>query len=232
MGVNLLLSDKQKTLLASIVPGIKSGEVAGDWYVSYAVGGFDISGLGNDPNLNELWQEAEEADFEVFVRLGFFMRFRQTQEFVLRFGLHKGAILDGYKRGWKVNEKDNVQVSISGGDFRGAIVNAASTLNNVQQSIGSASGLSDDAKAQLAQLVSELKEVLSKIPEEESEEAEVLAHHAQVAVNQLNTPKPNKKLLSISVDGLEQAAKNLERVAVPVAAIAVKIAMILRPLTM
>ena len=40
------------------------------------------------------------------------------------------------------------QINISGGDFRDAIVNAASTLNNVQQSIDANSSLEEDTKAQ------------------------------------------------------------------------------------
>ena len=225
MDIDVLLIPKQKKLLELLVPGIEFGRIKGDLTIMLGAEGHGIAGLGSDTQLREIWSKAEEADFEVFVSRGFFIPKPQLQQHVLRFALDKGLILDAYKRGWKLPSKEaNQVVNISTGD--GSIINYQSTLTNVQQSIGSTPLLSGDAKAELTQLVGELKEALTDVSEDGADDAEVLVRHAEAAVNELNIAKPNKKWLQANIEGLEKAAKNLERILPPVVGIAVKIALV------
>lgn len=145
--------------------------------------------------------------------------------------LNEYLILDAVDNDFEVNDwikGQGNQYNLS--NISGSNINIESKLENVQQSIGADTPLSE----KLTDLIEQLKEALAdaKLDDEDAAEAEVLAHHVQVAVDQLNSDKPNKKLLSISVDGLEQAAKNIERVAPRVVKAAAAIALILRPFTM
>lgn len=71
--VEQLLSDRQKDLLRSIVPGLQNGTVKTDWYILFQ--GSDIAAMvGVDNELSKLWKrEARPADFVVFERCGFFI---------------------------------------------------------------------------------------------------------------------------------------------------------------
>jgi hypothetical protein len=62
------LTEKQKRLLRSIVPGLKDGRVKPEWRLLY---GDDrimaIFGLDDDGSLwREVWNEVSYADFEMF----------------------------------------------------------------------------------------------------------------------------------------------------------------------
>lgn len=188
-----------------------------------------IFGLDKEGKLwREVWSGVKDSDFVAFVRCGFFERTGEAN-----FSLDEYLILDAVDHDFEVNEwvkGQGNQYNLN--NISGSNINIGSKLDNVQQSIGAATPLSDDAKTQLTQLIEQLKEALNDVPEDDADEAEVLAHHAEVAVNQLNASKPNKKLISMSVEGLEQAAKNIERIAPRVVKIAAAIALILRPFTM
>jgi hypothetical protein len=60
------------------------------------------------------------------------------------------------------------------GDFRGAMVNVKSTLNNVSQTIN-ASSAEPALKDELNQLIEQLTEALKEAPEDKVEEAEAVA---------------------------------------------------------
>ncbi len=110
------------------------------------------------------------------------------------------------------------------GNFSGAILNIKSTLSNVSQSIGAAPHGDAAAKAQLQQLIEQLSAELQKAPTEKASEAEAVAETAKQAVEQATKEKPNKTLVTISAEGLKQAAQNLATVLPTVLPLATKIA--------
>jgi hypothetical protein len=110
------------------------------------------------------------------------------------------------------------------GDFRGAILNIKSTLENVSQSIGAAPHGDAATKAQLQELITQLSAALQQAPPEKTSEAEAVAETAKAAVEQATKEKPNRTLVQISAEGLKQAAQNLASVLPAVLPIAQKIA--------
>jgi hypothetical protein len=117
------------------------------------------------------------------------------------------------------------------GDFRGAIVNLKSTLNNVRQTAGQIPGGDDDTRKQLQELIGKLSAELEKAPPEKKEDIEAVAETAKALVEQAKSEKPNKTLLQISGEGLKQAAKNIGDVLPAVVSIAVQIVAAVTKLT-
>jgi len=117
------------------------------------------------------------------------------------------------------------------GDFRGAIVNLKSTLNNVRQTAGQIPGGDDDTRKQLQELIGQLSTELEKAPPEKKEDIEAVAETAKALVEQAKSEKPNKTLLQISGEGLKQAAKNIGDVLPTVVSIAVQIVAAVTKLT-
>ena len=111
------------------------------------------------------------------------------------------------------------------GDFRGAIVNIQSKLENVQQTVGDLHGTDDTARQELHDLIGRLSQELQKLPEGKKEEAEAVAETAKVLVDQAKAEKPNKTMLQISGEGLKQAARNLADILPGVLSIATQIVM-------
>lgn len=225
------LTERQKDLIRSLAPGLRDGTVETEWTVARSIGtpakGIPITilRLSNDLLLSG-WKDVKTADFDAFVQCGFFNQKSQTS-----YTLNEALILDAVDHNFADDEPTpSAQINFYGGDFRGAIVNAAATLTDVQQSIG-ATPLSDDAKAQLTQLIEQLKEALAnaELPEDEAEEAEAAAHHVQAAVDQLNSAQPNKRIIKSSVNEFEKAIKNVGRIVPPIIALGAQIATLLRP---
>ncbi len=113
---------------------------------------------------------------------------------------------------------DNIRLE---GDFRGAIVNIKSRLENVSQAVGQMPGADEDARKELQRLIQQLSKELEKTPPARQEQAEAVAETAKTLVDQAKADKPNKTMLQISGEGLKQAAKNLAEVlpaVIPIAA--------------
>ena len=222
------LTDRQKDMIRSLAPGLRDGKVDTDWTIMHGEDRiFSIYGLDNNGKLwREVWDGVKDSDFVAFGRCGFVDQMGEEN-----YSLNEYLILNAVDHDFADDDKtQGTQINISGGDFRGSNVNIASTLTNVQQSISSSS-LDDEVKAQLSQLVGELKETLAaaKLPDDEAEEAEALAHHVQVAVDQLNASKPNKRLIKSSVDEFVKGIQNVGRILPPIIAIGTQIATILHP---
>ena len=109
------------------------------------------------------------------------------------------------------------------GDFRGAFVNIKSTLTNVQQSIGEIQTNNTDARDELAQLVAQLTDLLTRVDDERQEQAEAVAQTAKALVDHAKSEKPNKAMVKITGDGLKQAAQNLADVFPTIVTIAAQI---------
>ncbi len=226
------LTIRQKNMIWALIPGLQDGSIKTTWIIAHGNDRIHNIGGFRNPEIRKIWNDVEDADFQDFVNCRLFSGYPAAAEMQYTLTLSRQRIFDVVDSDFEDVDRPQINhVTISVGD--NSIINYQSTLTDVQQSISSTSQLNDETKAQLTELFGKLKDALANaaLDEDGQEEAEVLAHHAQVAVDQLNSGKSNRKLLSISVDGLEKAAQNLERVGVPVVAFAAQIAMILRPLT-
>lgn len=126
-----------------------------------------------------------------------------------------------------VNMGDQFNMS---GDFRGAILNIKSTLNNVSQSVGAMPHGDEQLKAELQRLIAELSAALEKAPPEQAETAQEVAQSAELLVKTAGEEKPSKTLLKISGESLRQAAQNLAAVMPLVLPIATQIVETVRKL--
>jgi hypothetical protein len=117
------------------------------------------------------------------------------------------------------------------GDFRGAIVNIQSKLQNVQQSVGDIQGGDEATRKELYDLIGKLSHELETVPPGKKEDAEAVAETAKALVDQAKAEKPNKTLLHISGEGLKEAARNLGEVMPAVLSIATQIVMTVARLT-
>ena len=119
-----------------------------------------------------------------------------------------------------VNEGDTINMS---GDFRGAMVNVKSTLNNVQQTIGTMATADDSAKDELQGLIKQLEGALAEVPATNAEDAEAISQMTEALVEQAAQEKPNKAMLQISGEGLKAAARNLKEITPDVLSIATSV---------
>lgn len=109
------------------------------------------------------------------------------------------------------------------GDFRGAILNLKSDLQDVTQTIGSIPQADGATKEELEKLVKALFDELQKAPVEKVEEAEAIVDLTKDLVDKAAVQKPNKTTLQITGEGLKQAAQNIADVMPTVLSIATKI---------
>ena len=109
---------------------------------------------------------------------------------------------------------------ISFGNVSGSIINVDSTLEQVTQSIGTASHVDEVSKKQLTELVEQLKTELQKLPIAKREEAEAIADSAKALIEAGTKAQPNKPTVKITADGLKKAAENLAGVMPTVISIA------------
>ena len=117
------------------------------------------------------------------------------------------------------------------GDFRGAILNTKSTLNNVQQGIGELPTDDISTRRELQELIGQLNEILQKAPPEKHEQAEAVAETARTLVEQAADEKPNKTVMQITGESLKKAAQNLAEVMPSVITIATQIVLAVGKLT-
>jgi len=115
--------------------------------------------------------------------------------------------------------KDKIQISNVVGP-----VNVKSQLNRVTQIAKNAATLPDDKREQLAALVEELKAALQAATEKRPEDADRVARSAELVVVEAAKQKPDKGFLSITSEGLKQAAKTVADIAPAVIGVAAKIA--------
>lgn len=115
--------------------------------------------------------------------------------------------------------KDKIQVSGVVGP-----VNIKSTLDNVIQTVQQAPGWSDDRRQELGKLIAELKAALQAAAEQRPDDAERVTKTAELVVAEAIKAKPDRSFLSISAEGLKQAARAVADIAPTVLAVAAKVA--------
>lgn len=115
--------------------------------------------------------------------------------------------------------KDKIQVQNVVGS-----VNIKSRLDHVTQMVSTAAPLKDADRETLTKLIVELKEALAVASEKRPEDADRVAASVETVTSELAKAKLNKTFLSISLEGLKQAAKAVEDIAPSVLAVAGRIA--------
>lgn len=98
---------------------------------------------------------------------------------------------------------------VMSGDFRGAILNIESKLDNVTQSFAAMPNARPDQKEQLAQLVAELKRVLGSIAPEQAPDAETLVRRVGVLAEEATAANPDPQSVSDLGDLVKRAAGKL-----------------------
>jgi hypothetical protein len=228
------LTDRQKNMIRSLVPGLENGDVKTEWLIvrgDNCIQG--IFGLDDDGTLRrEVWNDVRDSDFSAFEECGFFECTKTDRYGPTNYTLNEYLITEAVKHDFEVNDwqkKETVNQFNLSGDFSGSVLNIASTLTDVQQTIGSIPGMDNDTKTELAALFDELQQELANIPEEHANDAEAIVESAKMALEQLNRDKPNKTMLSVSVEGLKKAAENIASILPNVAVTAGKIVKIIIP---
>jgi hypothetical protein len=89
------------------------------------------------------------------------------------------------------------------------IVNTASILDSVTQSVQANTNLSEPDKDTLNSLLEQLNIALKEMPKENADDAEAVAETAKTLIERATKEKPNKRLIEISSDGLKGAAQNI-----------------------
>jgi len=120
---------------------------------------------------------------------------------------------------------DKIDIS---GDFRGALVNVKSQLENVTQIIHSLPTGDEESKTELLKLIEELKAVLSKVPEEKVKEAEKVSNRVEALTREISEKEPDKEMISMTGESLKRAVKNIADVlpsVIPLAAQIVTVAL-------
>jgi len=127
-----------------------------------------------------------------------------------------------------INEANMGDINISGGDFRGSILNINSTLNNVKQSINN-TDIESPTKKALLELIDKLNEELQKAPKGVEEDADYVAESAKSFVETATKESPNPKMIEIKGEGLKKAAENIAKILPNVLNIALQILAFFKP---
>jgi len=123
------------------------------------------------------------------------------------------------RRGGKLDmSRDKIEVS-------GVIgpVNIKSRLDKVTQTVNNAPSLASDKRTELAAMIRELQEALAAAPATRAEDAAQVTRAAEMVVAEVTKEKPSKGMLSVSAEGLKEAAKALADITPTVIGIATKI---------
>jgi ElaB/YqjD/DUF883 family membrane-anchored ribosome-binding protein len=120
-------------------------------------------------------------------------------------------------------ERQQDQFTMSG-NFQGALLNIKSDLENVNQSIGALPNVDDVAKVELQRLVSELEQLLQRVPREQEKEAETLAKRLETLVEESGKAEPDREMVAFSAQSLHKAANNIAAVLPAVLPVATRIA--------
>ncbi len=213
------LTERQKNMLRSLVPGLKSGQVESEWIIVY---GDDrilgIFGLDDDGQLwRDTWDGVKYSDLEVFERYGFFKHTRTDKHGIkTNYALNEAAIIEVVENDFEMPTASSASQTTFYIDSPGGIVNIQSTLKNVSQVIHNAPQLDDNFKAELTSLIDQLTVALTEVPDEYAEDAEAVAVEAGRLAEDVSRAKPNRRSIQISADGLKRAAQDLAAIAPPV----------------
>jgi hypothetical protein len=115
--------------------------------------------------------------------------------------------------------KDKIHVSQVVGP-----VNIKSRLDQVTQSVMQAPALDEVRRAELARLIGELHAALQAAADQRPDDAERVVKTAELVIAEASKPKPDKAFMTITSEGLKQAAQAVADIAPTVLAVAGKVA--------
>lgn len=229
------LTERQKTLLRSLGPGLRSGEVENTWIVVHDRG--KIAGIRGlvDPT-GELWRDTwdgvSDGDLQAFVNSQLFYampsnmyapttKYSLNAELILR-AIDSDFVIDD----WFAPIRPVQPIEVNANN---SIVNINSILSNTAQTIQHSLFLSEADRQTFAGLMTALTEQLTAVAEQKPDEAEAIAQQAQDIAEQAAADKPNRARLKISRDGLIAAAQTVAAIAPPVIETAKRIASVIEP---
>ena len=108
---------------------------------------------------------------------------------------------------------------VMSGDFRGAVLNIESRLENVVQTLGTMPNAAPDQRQELARLVGELKAALATVPPEAVGDATNLTKRVEALAEEAAGDAPDPEYVRDLGESLRRAAGKLPGVATLVAAI-------------
>lgn len=103
--------------------------------------------------------------------------------------------------------------AISIGSVHGSIFNVQSHLNNTIQHINTATSMEEETRREFAALVKRLQGAFMVDGNEDTVDAQIITTTVETVVEELNSPKPDKKRLKVSAEGLAKAAGNIAAIA-------------------
>ena len=108
---------------------------------------------------------------------------------------------------------------VMSGDFRGAVLNIESRLDNVTQTLGALPNAAPDQRQELARLVGELKAALAQVPPEAVGDATNLTKRVEALAEEAAGDAPDPEYVRDLGESLKRAAGKLPGIATLVAAI-------------
>lgn len=169
--------------------------------------------LLNPGQLDELQRALEPFDLRLNVS-------RKVVDYVRReSNVHNFTLIEKEEIYMGDVSKDNIHI----GQVVGP-VNVKSRLDHVTQIVKNAPAVADAKRQELSALIEELKQVLKYASSAKPEDTERVVQAAEMVAAEVSKEKPNKSFLSITTEGLKEAAKAVEAVAPSVLSVAMRIA--------
>jgi len=101
---------------------------------------------------------------------------------------------------------DNITI----GNVEGS--NISIKARDVRQTIGSAPAFNNNDKETLDKLIGQLETALNSAPPAKASEAEAVLTMLKSLIEEVSKQKPNKTMISVSANGLKEAAETLKAV--------------------
>ena len=98
---------------------------------------------------------------------------------------------------------------VMSGDFRGAVLNIESRLDNVTQTLGAMPNAAPDQRQELARLVGELKTALAAVPPEAVSDATNVTKRVEALAQEATGDAPDPELVRGLGESLKRAASKL-----------------------
>jgi hypothetical protein len=154
-------------------------------------------------------------------------RYRRYRDAVMRTRQHDGNYSrEERQRAFIVIEKAEVDMSTNKVQVENVVgpVNIQSRLDHVTQTVQQVRGWPDTRKDELTKLLAELTASLKEVADTRPDDAERVAKTAELVVSEATKAKPDKGFLSITAEGLKQAAEAVKDIAPAVLSVAYKVA--------
>ena len=98
---------------------------------------------------------------------------------------------------------------VMSGDFRGAVLNIESRLDNVTQTVGASPSMQPNQREELERLMADLKTALSRVPPEHVGAAETLARRVDALAEEATAEQPDQDTITDLGDITRRAAAKL-----------------------